>query len=96
MPRIIIQADPPAGQRADIRLSERVVAVNLNDPHYGAQLLERLTWATADAEALESRSGAREPGDDALPSPLRGRRKSARVQGHLRRAPLSGTTVPSA
>ena len=62
MPRIIIQANPPDGQRADITLSERVVAANLGDAHYGAQLLERLTWATADAEALESRARACEPG----------------------------------
>jgi hypothetical protein len=76
MPRIIIEANPPGGHPADIRLSERVVTANLNDPHYGAQLLERLTWATADAEALESGARACEPGDDLIPSPLLGRRKT--------------------
>jgi hypothetical protein len=33
----------------------------------GAQLLERLTWATADAEALESRARGCEPDDDTIP-----------------------------
>ena len=56
MPRIIIQAIPTGGEHADITLSERVAAANLNAPHYSAQLLERLTWATADAEARESRA----------------------------------------
>ena len=38
-------------ERAEITLSERVVAANLDAAHYSGQLLERLTWATADAEA---------------------------------------------
>ena len=63
MPRIIIQANPPGGEPADSRLSERVVAANLDDPHYSAQLLERLRWATADAEAVESLARASKPGD---------------------------------
>ena len=62
MPRIIIQAIPTGGERADIALSDRVAATNLNAPHYSAQLLERLTWATADAEALESRARPCTPG----------------------------------
>lgn len=96
MPQIIIQANPPGGERGEITLSERVVAANLDAAHYSAQLLERLTWATADAEALESRTRACEPGDDTIPSHLPRRRKSARDLAHLPRAPLSGATAPSA
>jgi hypothetical protein len=96
MPRIIIQANPPGAERAEITLSEHVVAANLDTPHYSAQLLERLTWATADAEALESLTRACEPRDDTIPSPLPARRKSARDLAHPPRGPLSGATVSSA
>jgi hypothetical protein len=88
MPRIIIQANPPGGERAEITLSERVVAANLDAAHCSARLLDRLTWATADAEALESR--ACQPGDDAIPSPLLGRRKSAEGLAHPPRPPHNG------
>ena len=70
MPRIIIQAIPPGGEPADITLSERVAAANLNAPHYSAQLMERLSWAAADAEALESPAQPCEPGQRAIPSRL--------------------------
>ena len=96
MPRIIIQANPLGGERAEITLSEHVVAANLEAAHYSAQLLERIMWATTDADALESRTLAREPGDDTIPSALPRRRKSARDLAHPPRAPLSGATVPSA
>jgi hypothetical protein len=96
MPRIIIQAIPPGGERAEITLSERVDAANLNAPHYSAQLLERLTWATADAAAIESRARPCEPGERPIPSPLVEQRTSARDLARLARAPLSGGTVSSA
>jgi hypothetical protein len=70
MPRIIIQANPPGGERDDVTLSERVTSANLDDLHYGTQLLKRLTWATADAEALERQASTREPGEDPAASPL--------------------------
>jgi hypothetical protein len=54
MPRIIIQVSRPSGQPDRITLSERVVAANLRNEHYVAQLIERIAWATADAEQLES------------------------------------------
>ena len=54
MPRIIIQADALDGESAGVTLTERVVAANLDSSHYTAQLIERLAWATADAEAIES------------------------------------------
>jgi hypothetical protein len=78
MPRIIIQAIPPGGERAEITLSEHVAAANLDAPHYSAQLLERLTWATADAEALESPARPCEPDQRPIPSPLLEQRTSAR------------------
>ena len=70
MPRIIVQADRPDDQRPEITLSERVAATNLNAPHYSAQLMERLSWAAADAEALESPAQPCEPGQRAIPSRL--------------------------
>jgi hypothetical protein len=54
MPRIIIQVSRPSGGPDRVTLSERVVAANLDSEHYVAQLLERIAWATADAEQLES------------------------------------------
>jgi hypothetical protein len=53
MARIIVQAVRADGEPRRWTLSERVVAENLADNHYATQLLERLSWATADAEALE-------------------------------------------
>ena len=96
MPRIIIQAIPPDGERTEITLSERVAAANLDAPHYSAQLLERLTWATADAEALESGARPCEPGERPIPSRLLEQRTAARDLARLPRAPLSRGTAPSA
>jgi hypothetical protein len=96
MPRIIIQANPLGGERAEITLSEHVVAANLEAAHYSAQLLERITWATTDAEALESSSRAREPGYDTIPSAPPRRRKSTRDLALPPRAPRSaGLQSPS-
>ena len=60
MPRIIIQTNPRGGDRAEVTLSEHVLAANIDDPHYAAQLIERLAWATADAEAQESQPDHRD------------------------------------
>jgi hypothetical protein len=57
MPKITVQSDR-AGERAEMTLSERIVAAHLDDGHYAAQLLERLAWAAADAEALEAQTAA--------------------------------------
>ena len=54
MPTIIIWTDQPHGDRPRVTLTERIVATNLDDSHYARQLIERLRWAAADAEALES------------------------------------------
>lgn len=53
MPRITVEAVHSDGKPRRWTLSERIVAENLDSDHYVAQLLERLIWATADAEALE-------------------------------------------
>jgi len=58
MPKLIVQTNPVAGDRGEVTLSERVLAANLESPHYAAQLIERVTWATADAEAIESETQA--------------------------------------
>jgi hypothetical protein len=54
MPRITLQTAHTDGQRRRWTLSERIVAENLRSDHYVAQLVDRLRWATADAEGLES------------------------------------------
>jgi len=54
LPKIIVEAIKSGGHAGRVTLSERVVAAQLEDDHYAAQLLERLTWAAIDAERLES------------------------------------------
>ena len=54
MPRIIVEALHTNGEPRRWTLSERVLTANLASDHYVYQLLERLTWATADAEGLEA------------------------------------------
>ena len=54
MPKIVIQSD---GDPTRVTLAERIVATHLRDGHYSAQLIERLTWAAEDAEALGAESG---------------------------------------
>lgn len=53
MPRIIVQTHTIAGDHAATTLNERIAATNLESGHYRAQLMDRLSWATADAERLE-------------------------------------------
>ena len=54
MARITIHAVHTDGEPRRWTLSERIVAENLDSQYYKTQLLERISWATADAEALES------------------------------------------
>ena len=56
MPRIIVEAVHADGEPRRWTLSERIVADNLTSDHYADHLIQRLSWATADAEAIESRS----------------------------------------
>jgi hypothetical protein len=52
MPTITIRANQSDGSSRET-FSERVVAAHLRDEHSAAQLIERLIWATIDAEGLE-------------------------------------------
>jgi len=49
---ITIRANQSGGSSRET-FSERVGAAHLRDKHYTAQLIERLIWATIDAESLE-------------------------------------------
>jgi hypothetical protein len=53
-PRITIHAVHTDGELRRWTLSERVVSQNLDDDFYVGQLIERLSWATTDAEAIET------------------------------------------
>ena len=69
MARIIVLADG-SGDASGARLyEERVGAIVLENAHASAQLLERLAWAVAYAEAAESASSLR-----ATPEPAGSRR----------------------
>ena len=57
MARIIIEAVHADGEPRRWTLSERIVPDDLHSPHYAGQLLERLGWAVADAQALEAHTG---------------------------------------
>lgn len=61
MPKIIVQSDQTHNDQPHVTLMERVVAAHLGDDHYAGQLIERLSWAAADAEALESPSASARP-----------------------------------
>jgi hypothetical protein len=56
MARIIVHAVHGDGEPRRWTLRERIVAESLADDHYSTQILERLSWATGDAEALELHS----------------------------------------
>ena len=54
MPSILIVPDTNDGDAAErFKLRERISAVDLDDEHICAQLLERIGWAVADAEREE-------------------------------------------
>jgi hypothetical protein len=54
MARIIVVADSPSEPVGQTLYEERVRAPVLESAHASAQLLERITWAVADAEKVES------------------------------------------
>ena len=60
MPKIIVQADK-FDDRPHVTLAERIVASHLDDSHYARQLIERLSWAAADAETVELGARRRRP-----------------------------------
>ena len=54
MPRIIVTTDVSVvPDNAPVLFDEEVYSVHLSTGHAGGQLLERLAWAIADAEAFE-------------------------------------------
>jgi hypothetical protein len=60
VPSIIVVADTQVGDRNPFprdrrmfQLKERVRASDVNDSHLSAQLMQRIGWALADAEAAE-------------------------------------------
>jgi hypothetical protein len=88
MPRITVQTDQ-SGEPGEMTLRERIVAAHLVDDHYAAQLIERLAWATADAEAIEAQAVAAEA---LVPPPPSG----GRGLGHerSRQVPGAGLSAP--
>ena len=86
MPRIIIQTDVPGDGRPEVTLSERVLAANLEHPHYAAHQLERLQWAAADAEAIESAARTREPDGEAVVHEPVARHTAVQTRRSARRA----------
>jgi hypothetical protein len=76
MPRIIIQVSRPPSEHGRVTFSERVTADNLRSEHYAEQLLERLTWAIADAEEIET-SPLSAKRDRAFSAPARTRQAGA-------------------
>ena len=57
MARIIIEAVHADGEPRRWTLSERIVPNDFHSTHYASQLLERLSWAVGDAQALEAQTG---------------------------------------
>jgi hypothetical protein len=58
---IIVVDDVDARDVRGFQFKERMSAPLLGDPHFSSQLIERIAWALADAEAAER---ARDGGDD--------------------------------
>jgi hypothetical protein len=56
---IILVAESDARDASAFLFKERVSAPLLGDPHFSAQLIERMGWALADAEQAE---GSRDRG----------------------------------
>lgn len=63
MPTITIRANHSDASSRET-FSERVIAAHLRDEHYAAQLIERLIWATSDAESLELASNSAVTSDE--------------------------------
>jgi hypothetical protein len=52
MPRILVTTAPvePAGA---VMLDERIISSDLESDHFAAQLIERISWALADADNVD-------------------------------------------
>jgi hypothetical protein len=57
MPSIMIVAETANEGDAAVFLAERFTTVQLDDPHFATQLIERLKWAGEDAEHAEREAG---------------------------------------
>jgi hypothetical protein len=95
MARITVHAVHADGELRRLTLSERIAAENLDSEHYTTQLLERVRWATADAEALESPSADLDADpDDVRRTPLRTGSRGNRASRRSGTRPLAdGATV---
>jgi hypothetical protein len=72
MPSIMIVAHTANGDEAAVFLAERLTTVQLDDAHFAAQLVERLTWAGEDAEHAEREVAIRTPRMDQAHPPVVG------------------------
>ena len=55
MPRIIVEAELPEERETVMVLTERVLPTDMESDHFSRHLIERLSWAVDDAEAVERR-----------------------------------------
>jgi hypothetical protein len=69
MPTVMIVASTTDGGDAGVFLAERVMSVQLADPHFAEQLIERLTWAGEEAEHAEREAAIRTPRMDQARAP---------------------------
>jgi hypothetical protein len=84
MARIIVTPDQNISGAAPVLLDESVYSVHLSTGHAAMQLIERLSWALSDAEAIERARPNR-----IAPRRERNRRGgSGRTQGSSARQPI--------
>jgi hypothetical protein len=84
MARIIVTPDQNVPGAAPVLLDESVYSVHLSTGHAAMQLIERLSWALSDAEAIERARPKRIP-----PRRARNRRAvSGRSRGAAPHEPL--------
>lgn len=61
MPSIMVVTHTANLSEASVFLAERLTTVQLDDAHCAAQLLERLKWASEDAERAEREAAIQTP-----------------------------------
>jgi hypothetical protein len=61
MPNVMVVVNTANGGDTTVFLAERLMTVQLDDAHFAAQLVERLRWASEDAEHAEREAVIREP-----------------------------------
>jgi len=92
MARIIVTPDQTIPGDAPVLLDESVYSVHLSTGHAAMQLIERLSWALNDAEAIERAQPNRSAGMNARNrgAPLHGTRgaPSHDTQGAPSREPI--------